>query len=318
MHKRAKSSIKDSEESSPLNHRHIQAADFLAEVARLKNKEAPAKEKIPMKIKMKDPTPDTHLMPNKPLVPENKRRKDETEYLEEVSDRNTNNELSEQREPRPRTPDFKPTAVTHPNRQHNQELNQTLEVKRDASRQTLRPLPQGGYPHPQSSAHNNRNQSKDTDTEGRQKVKTAVKKSGQEKENMGCAVNTRPTVSRQNNGKRSDKSAPASPHRKQNKGDDNDGLSACNSDGEPEDALFKTLKDDIECTYDPSGLTNEFRNIVNNFGKRSADGLIHKGKYCKEKDGRSYMKIGDVNIFYDESVLGEIINFGLRSKISLN
>ena len=39
-----------------------------------------------------------------------------------------------------------------------------------------------------------------------------------------------------------------------------------------------------------------------------------KGKCLQRKDGKNFMKVGEVDIFYDESVLGEILNFGMRSK----
>lgn len=84
-----------------------------------------------------------------------------------------------------------------------------------------------------------------------------------------------------------------------------------------DERLLKSLAVKCEQQYDPAKLTNEFMSIVNNNRKGTRD-FMPQGRCQQQKDGRNCMRVGDVDIFFDESILGEILNYGLRSKVSFN
>lgn len=81
-----------------------------------------------------------------------------------------------------------------------------------------------------------------------------------------------------------------------------------------DERLLNSLAVKCQSQYDPGKLTNEFMNIINNHRKGTRD-FMPQGKCQQKKDGRHFMKVGDVNIYYDESVLDEILNYGMRSKV---
>ena len=82
-----------------------------------------------------------------------------------------------------------------------------------------------------------------------------------------------------------------------------------------DERLLDSLAVRNQSQYDPGRLANEFMNIVNNSRKGTKD-FMPKGKCQQRKDGKNFMKVGEVDIYYDESVLSEILNFGMRSKAS--
>lgn len=90
----------------------------------------------------------------------------------------------------------------------------------------------------------------------------------------------------------------------------------CGFDAEDE-RLLKSLASKCDSQYDPTKLTNEFMHIINNNRKGTQD-FMPQGRCQQKRDGRNFMKVGEVDIYYDESVLEDIINFGMRSKVSTN
>ena len=80
--------------------------------------------------------------------------------------------------------------------------------------------------------------------------------------------------------------------------------------------LLDSLQTDSLEQYNPDNLTAVFNNILNNPERRKIDQFIPHDKCKTKKDGRKYLKIGDVRIFYDDSCVGDIINFSLRSKLA--
>ena len=87
-------------------------------------------------------------------------------------------------------------------------------------------------------------------------------------------------------------------------------------DREEDRHLLDCLHSDSFEQYNPDNLTAVFNNILNNPERRKIEQFIPQEKCRTKKDGRKYLKIGEVRIFYDDSCVGEIINFSLRSKLA--
>ena len=84
------------------------------------------------------------------------------------------------------------------------------------------------------------------------------------------------------------------------------------------DRLLDCLREGCRKQYDPARLNDHFFNILNNPHRKETQNFMPKGKCQMKRDGRQFMQVGDTEIFYDDSVLDDIINFGLRSRVSSN
>lgn len=82
--------------------------------------------------------------------------------------------------------------------------------------------------------------------------------------------------------------------------------------------LLESLRQGCNRQFDPAKLTNRFVSILSNSTHMASDSFMPKDKYERLRDGRQCMKLGDTTIFFDDSVIGSIINFGMRSKVSAN
>lgn len=80
--------------------------------------------------------------------------------------------------------------------------------------------------------------------------------------------------------------------------------------------LLESLNDDSMDHYDPGNLTTAFNDIFNNPVRKRLDQFLPEDKCRVKKDGRKYMKLDGVKIYYEDSVLDDIINFGMRSRLS--
>ena len=86
-------------------------------------------------------------------------------------------------------------------------------------------------------------------------------------------------------------------------------------DGEEDFKMLEGLRAKESEGYDVNKLTTSFLKIVNNPRRKDTKEFMPKGKCTHQKDGRQCMKVGDVNIFFDESVIDDIINISMRNKI---
>lgn len=87
------------------------------------------------------------------------------------------------------------------------------------------------------------------------------------------------------------------------------------NDTDASDRLLDSLRIKCQSQYNPDKLTAQFINIVNNPVRRDQSDMMPKDKCHKKKDGRNYMAIGGVDIYFDHVDIEDILNFGLRSKI---
>lgn len=81
------------------------------------------------------------------------------------------------------------------------------------------------------------------------------------------------------------------------------------------DSLLDSLRAKCQTQYNPEKLTTQFLNIINNPTRRSLMELMPQSKCHTMKDGRNFMKIGEVDIFYDKVDIEEILNLGMRTKM---
>lgn len=82
------------------------------------------------------------------------------------------------------------------------------------------------------------------------------------------------------------------------------------------DKLLDSLREGCRKQYDPTRLNDQFMKILNNPNRKETQNFMPKGKCQHKSDGRQFMQVGDTEIFFDNSVLEDIINFGMRSKVS--
>lgn len=81
------------------------------------------------------------------------------------------------------------------------------------------------------------------------------------------------------------------------------------------DSLLDSLRAKCQAQYNPEKLTAQFLNIINNPMRRALTDLMPQSKCHTMKDGRNFMKVGEVDIFYDKVDIEEILNLSMRTKI---
>ena len=82
------------------------------------------------------------------------------------------------------------------------------------------------------------------------------------------------------------------------------------------DRLLDSLREGCRKQYDPTKLNDHFANILNNPRRKEAQTFMPKEKCQTKKDGRRFMQVGGTEIFYNDSVVEDIINFGVRCRVS--
>jgi hypothetical protein len=88
-----------------------------------------------------------------------------------------------------------------------------------------------------------------------------------------------------------------------------------NSDGQKLlDGLKAVCLRDNE--YNANKLVGEFAKIVHRSAARKTQDFMPENKCTVSSDGRKALKIGETRIFYDESVISQILDLGVRSKQS--
>jgi hypothetical protein len=68
--------------------------------------------------------------------------------------------------------------------------------------------------------------------------------------------------------------------------------------------------------YNANKLVGEFAKIVHRTAARKTQDFMPESKCTVSSDGRKALKIGETRIFYDESVISQILDLGVRSKQS--
>lgn len=68
--------------------------------------------------------------------------------------------------------------------------------------------------------------------------------------------------------------------------------------------------------YNTNKLVGEFAKIVHRTGARKTQDFMPENKCSVGSDGRKALKIGETRIFYDESVISQILDLGVRAKPS--
>lgn len=68
--------------------------------------------------------------------------------------------------------------------------------------------------------------------------------------------------------------------------------------------------------YNTNKLVGEFAKIVHRAGARKTQDFMPENKCSVGTDGRKALKIGETRIFYDESIISQILDLGVRSKPS--
>lgn len=84
------------------------------------------------------------------------------------------------------------------------------------------------------------------------------------------------------------------------------------------DRLLDSLKEGCSRQFDSAKLTSHFLSILNNPRMKASHTFMPSDKCQQMKDGRRLMKLGEASIYYDDSVIDSIINFGMRSRVSTN
>lgn len=97
------------------------------------------------------------------------------------------------------------------------------------------------------------------------------------------------------------------------RGKENNPDMANDTDGEK---LLDSLREGCSRQFDPAKLTSHFLNIINNPSMKESSAFMPKDKCQRTKDGRHMMQLGEASIYYDDSVIDSIINFGMRSRVS--
>ena len=82
------------------------------------------------------------------------------------------------------------------------------------------------------------------------------------------------------------------------------------------DRLLDSLREGCSRQFDPAKLTSHFLNILNNPKMKASHTFMPRDKCQQMKDGRQLMQLGDTSIYYDDTVIDSIINFGMRSRVS--
>lgn len=80
------------------------------------------------------------------------------------------------------------------------------------------------------------------------------------------------------------------------------------------DGLKAVCQKDNE--YNTNKLVGEFAKIVHRAAARRTQDFMPENKCSVGSDGRKAIKIGETRIFYDESVISQILDLGIRSKQS--
>lgn len=80
------------------------------------------------------------------------------------------------------------------------------------------------------------------------------------------------------------------------------------------DGLKATCLQDNE--YNTNKLVGEFAKIVQPAERRKTADFMPENKCSVGADGRKALKIGETRIFYDESVISQILDLGVRAKTS--
>lgn len=80
--------------------------------------------------------------------------------------------------------------------------------------------------------------------------------------------------------------------------------------------LLDKLKANIDGqSFDSDHMTSVMRDLLGNCANKKTSDYLPRDRIKHKKDGRHYLKIDEVKIYYDESDISSIINFTMRNRL---